>query len=228
MPEYNQNHALLRYGGPAWGGAEEWSCGLRLKHLGGDGLEAMADEAVATIEEVAGIVSDYVTDADAGFSNGVQLEWVKLDVINAATGKYAYPDLPNTFFLDPPVAGTIPPYPPQVAYAVTMRGTYRRGPAARGRWYVPVGQAGTGADGRMNEATAQAFGDAAGTFLRALQEIDSGAGPDAWAPWLYGDGIGGPRDSVITAVDVGRVYDTQRRRRNTLIEEYVPSATYPY
>lgn len=228
MPEYSENHALLRFGGPAWGGAEIWSCGLRLRHLGGDALDPLRQETIDTLETVAGIVQDYVTDADAGFSNGVSLAWVKLDAIRATTGQYAFPDNPNTFELEAPVPGTIPPYPPQVSYCVTMRGVYKRGPAARGRWFVPVGQAGVGADGRMNEATALGFADAAGTFLRALAEIDSGAGPDAWAPWLFGDGISGSRESVISAVQVGRVYDTQRRRRNSLAEEYVPSTTYPF
>lgn len=228
MAEYTLNHALLRFGGPSVGGAEQWSCGLRLKHLGGDGLEAMRQEAIDTIETVAAICVDYVNDVNAAFNGLVAVEWVKLDVINKATGKYAYPDNPNTFELEAPDTAAGPPGPLQVAYRVTTRGLYKRGPAARGGWFVPVGAAGVTNVGRISTANAQAMADAAGSFLRNLAEIDSGSGPDAWVPWLFGDGKTGPRDSVIDLVQVGDVYDTQRRRRNELDEVYVPSATYPF
>lgn len=228
MPEYNQNHALLRFGGPSAGGAEQWSCGLRLKHLGGDELNALRQETIDTLETVADICVDYVNDANAAFNGLVAIEWVKLDAIRATTGKYAFPDNPNTFELEAPDTAAGPPGPLQVAYRVTTRGLFKRGPAARGGWFVPVGAAGVTNAGRISEANAQLMADAAGSFLRNLAEIDSGSGPDAWAPWLYGDGVTGPRDSVINAVQVGDVYDTQRRRRNELDELYVPSTTYPF
>lgn len=227
MPTYTENHAVLRFGGPAHNGAEIWSCGLRLKHLGGDEMNALRQETIDTLPAVAQIVSDYVTSVDTGFSANVTLAYVKLDAISKSTGQYGFPNNPNTLELVPPVTGTASPLPPQVAYAVTLRGLFNRGPAARGRWYVPCGNLGTQTDGRMNEAAAIALADAAGVFLAALSSVDSGAGPDAWAPWLFGDGITGPRDSVIELVQVGRVYDTQRRRRNSLDEAYTDSTTYP-
>lgn len=227
MP-FTENFAELRFGGPAWGIQESWSCGLKLKHLGGDAPAAMDEEIQATYPAVVSLVQDYYTDGNASFNGGTRLEWIRFNVISAATGKYYYPNNPRTFYFDNPIANGFPVGVPQVAYAVTLRGTVRRGPGSRGRWYVPVA---TGASpvtttGVMPENVAQAFSDAAGEFLSALATIDSGLGPDAWMPWLYGDGIGGPVDSAVSSVWVGNVYDTQQRRRRQIEETYIESTTF--
>lgn len=227
MPNYTLNHALLRFGGTLAGSDEIWSCGLRLKHLGGDEINALRQETIDTIEEAAGYVSDYFTDVRAGFSALNRLAWVKLDAISASTGKYAFPNSPNTFEIDPVVSGTAGGMPPQVAYCVTLRGLNKRGPGARGRWYVPCGNLVNGQTGKMSDAVALEAANAAGDLLASLNTIDSGLGPDAWSPWLFGDGIGGPVDSSITALQVGTVFDTQRRRRNQLVETYIPSESWP-
>jgi hypothetical protein len=227
MPQFTENHALLRFGGPGFGGEEIWSCGLRLRHVGGDALDPMRADTIASLPDVTGAVLDYTNDVNASFNGLCSVAWVKLDVIRATTGKYAFPDNPNTFELPAPDPCAGPPGPPQVAYCVTNRGLFKRGPAARGRWYVPVGAAGVDSQGRISDANAQAFADAAGSFLTALRDIETGEGPNTWTPWLYGDGISGSRDSVYVSTSVGNVYDTQRRRRNALEEEYFLATNYP-
>ena len=228
MP-YTENHALLRFGGPAWGDQEIWSCGLRLRHLGGDEPNALVAETVATISAVYDVVLAYFTRLESMFSNGVRLSWVELNGISASTGKYLQPNNPVREERAP-VSGTAPNGIPQVASCVSLRGMNNRGPASRGRYFVPNGfptGSGVTSTGVLPASVCQGMADSAGTFLAALSGIDSGLGPDAWVPYLFGDGIGGPQDSPISQVSVGNVLDTQRRRRNTIVETYSVSTTFP-
>lgn len=228
MP-YTENHALLRWGGAAWEGQETWSCGTRLKLAGGDSPAALLDTTIATVEEISEIVRAYVTAPGSVHSNGVQVDWVSLNAISSETGDYLFPNQPVEVQLTGIREGAADAGIPQVAYCVTLRSPlFRRGPAARGRWYVPAGlpaQAVT-STGVIPIATAQAMADAAGTFLSNVASLAGPTDPNVWIPWLYGDGIGGPRDSPIEPVQVGNVWDTQRRRRRQLEESYATSATW--
>lgn len=224
MPQYTENHLLLRFGGPAYAGGEEWSCGLRLAAPNDNDPANLLEHANDILEDVSNIVIGYVTDSDAGFSGGSPLRTIDLNPISAATGKYLFPNQP----VENVLAGNIPSglavgYP-QVAYCVTLRGSlYRRGPASRGRWYVPMTLGSAWSPTSTGVLPAQTCLDAArtaGEFLNALATLAGPTDPVSVVPWLYGDGIGGPRDSPIENCFVGNVADTQRRRRNQLEETY--------
>lgn len=223
MPTYSENFALLRFGGEAWSGNEEWSCGVKLKHLGGDDVEAMQDECKATIDNCWTVTHSYVGRAASKFSNSAVIRWMKLNVIKKVDGHYAFPhDVVE--YGGTAGTGSGGPGVPQLALAVTLRGNYARGTAAFGRWYIPAAYTTVEVDGQIALAVAQGVADSAVTWLEDLQNIDSGLGPDAWSPWLYGSGESGARDSAIVSVECGRVYDTQQRRRNSLQEEHVVGA----
>jgi hypothetical protein len=226
MP-FTQNYALLRFGGAAWSGLEEWSCGLKLKHIGGDALAPMLQECKDTIEVVAGIIADYLGPTRAsGFPSSHHLDWVMLNPILATTGKYAFPNDAQIFERVAPLVGTAVPGIPQVAYCVTTRSLIKRGPAAWGRWYMPAPSASTTTTGVQPEVTCQAYADNAGSFLNDLRNVDSGQGPTAWSPWHYGQGKAGAADASVASVQVGNVWDTQRRRRNSIPETYFAATTW--
>lgn len=228
MAAYTENWAELRWGGGAWADQETWSCGLKLKHIGGDALAPMLADAQATVEDCAAVIEDYFS-GDSGHSGGLRLEWVRLNPIDRTTGKYAFPNEPILYEYETPVQSPLNAGFPQVAYCVTMRGVPKRGPAARGRWYVPCTSPNPSVTGTgvMAANIAQAWANAAGTFLRALQDIESGEGPNTWSPHLYGQSETAPSvDSGIVSVSVGNVFDTQRRRRAQIEETYYPAATW--
>lgn len=228
MP-YTENHALLRWGGSAWQGQESWSCSTRLRQPGGDSPEALLTNAQDTVEAIAAIVETYVETNAAMFNGQSLLEYVELNPISAATGDYLFPNSPVRFELVTPAAPPLPAGYPQVAYCVTLRSSlYRRGPAARGRWYVPAGSAGGAvtSTGVMPATLAEEAADAAGTFLQSVSNLGGVTDPDPWVAWLYGDGIGGPRDSPVGTVQVGNVWDTQRRRRRQIVETYSDATTW--
>lgn len=97
--------------------------------------------------------------------------------------------------------------PFQVAAVVSFRtGLATR--AGRGRIYAPSPAVDQIADGRLTAAYTEALADGAQAMLNGL----SGG---ALTPILY---TRGSANRIITSLDVGDVPDTQRRRRNKLIE----------
>lgn len=222
MPQYTENHVLLAWGGDAYEQQEIWSNSVRLKHIGGDAAGPMQADIQATLPDLVDAVVDYYNEPGSLYANRTRLTWVRANVISAATGKYFYPNDPILFELEPPVASTQGTGFPQLAACVTLRSNIRRGPAARGRWYIPLGfsPGSLTSTGVLPAQTCEIAANAAGAFLSRLSTISAGEGPDPWSPWLYGDGIGGPVDAAVQTVSVGNVADTQRRRRNSIAETY--------
>lgn len=227
MPTYTEDHLLLRFGGPAAQAQEEWSCGVRLAFNVPPAPAAQLELAQDALATMVTACSNYVQSGSAGFNSLCSLGYVKLNPINASTGKYRFPNSPVEQLLEAPLpTGPAPSGPLQVAYVVTLRGTdFRRGPAAFGRWYVPVGAPTTTNTGVFGAASAQQYADRAGSFLEEIQYISSDPGLVLRAQ-LFGDGIGGPRQSDVRSVEVGNVYDTQRRRRASIEETYYPATTW--
>lgn len=228
MPQYTENHALLRFGGPAWAEQEIWSCGLRLRHIGGDSADPMLADAQASIEDVYDVLAAYWTRAETYSSAFCELRWAELNPISAATGKYLFPNTPVRFEGAMARSSYVNAIP-QIAYCVTLRGLNNRGPASRGRWYVPPGFVAAQpltATGVVQQSLCEGMANSAGTLLDDLQSISVGAGPNTWSPHLYGDGKTGPADSPVATIAVGNVLDTQRRRRNSLEETYFDATNW--
>lgn len=104
--------------------------------------------------------------------------------------------------------------PPQVALVVSLRTILatRRG---RGRFYLPAMATNATADGRVAAAAQTAILNGASRALDAL--VAAGAPPIVWS-------VGLPTPPTVTRVEVGDVFDTQRRRRDQLTEARI-SAT---
>lgn len=227
MPTYSQNHLLLRFGGEAAQGQETWSCGVRLIQNGVTDPEALLAFAESALDAMVEACEDYVSTPSAAFSPLVRLQQVDLNPIGT-NGKYLFPNSPVGYtYPDTGIPGAATNAAPlQVAYCVTLRSSlYRRGPAARGRYYVPCGDVGVTSTGVMGTGAATTYANAAGTFLEAIQVV--GTEPsEAARVRLLGDGAGGPRISPVGSVEVGNVYDTQRRRRRQIEETYIVSTTW--
>lgn len=203
-------HTLITFGGTAWAEVEEWQFGLRV--LGSlPPSEGQLDDLEAAAVALMG--------SPMNISNKAQLEYVKCAPIQA-DGTYP-PELPATLrVLDTPVAGASPnPTYPQITLVVSLRTGWTRGPAHAGRFYPPPTTHGTAADGRLSESSAQSYADAAADFINAVNAVDLGrVSVFSQLP----SGTGTTRE--VTEVAAGRVFDTQRRRRNHLQEGYMLAA----
>ena len=98
--------------------------------------------------------------------------------------------------------------PFQVSVCVSLR-TDLATRAGRGRFYLPPLSTAQVLDGRLLAADQSNIADNAQAFLQAL--LSAGLEPVIW-------GRTSLNATTITSVDVGDVFDTQRRRRNALIE----------
>jgi hypothetical protein len=112
-------------------------------------------------------------------------------------------------------------YPPQVALVVTTVGP-DRGPGRFGRFYLPGPNKPLGADARISIAHAQEYVTVATTFLKSLSDsIDLEALQSAEGLNISPGPPGSPTGTrqTVDHVEVGRVYDTLRNRRKSLLEE---------
>lgn len=145
---------------------------------------------------------------------------LKMNLINE-NGKYA--NEADTFALyesdlTAPIKGnTASRVEPQRTIAVTTTTDAIRGRAHRGRFYLPGFAINVANDLRITTVQAQGIADSAAAFLAALDRPENTKG---WvlAPAVVSN-IGVPGQiRRITGVRVGRVVDTQRRRRFSLDE----------
>lgn len=107
--------------------------------------------------------------------------------------------------------------PNQCTMVMSLR-TGRPGRAFRGRMYLPtlaIGD-GLGADGRVQIGRVEDLADQFKVFVDAVNTLTVD-GADVRAVVASGVGLGA--NTLITTISAGRVIDTQRRRRNELVEE---------
>lgn len=211
-------HFKFTFRGIFQGTPETWSFGVhyaRALDLGGDAGLSDIDESV---------VSEAITTflAAAKVSNAVECtDWrayvIGTDGRMEGNGPLLHEFAPNT------VKGNVSDvlHPPQCTIAVTTVAT-NRGPARFGRFYIPGSATGLGGDWRVPAATAQEIGGAAAAFLKRISDAIDLPGSTASARGVNVSDrpLGGPGTMQdIDHVEVGRVYDTLRNRRKSLLED---------
>lgn len=205
---FNGPHQYLQWGGTLPGG-DIWSCGVRLAPAAG--VNAANDPAMLNAASAA---------VQAWHTNGMIsprciLTFAKLNVVGT-DGKYIAPTTLEHVFAN--VAGTGVEgrsLPNQIALAISLTTGVSRGPAHRGRFYMPMPSVVVQSDGRMATDDQNAIKMAATTFLGALNALSAN-----YKVAVFSRKAGAAQHRVVTGIQVGRVLDTQRRRRNKLAEAY--------
>jgi hypothetical protein len=225
---FDRNHLQLTWGGKLPGG-EDWSCSLKLAD-GRTGSLAAANDAFLATVNVADAVNGYIKDAILAFhtrvatniSAAAKLNYAKLALIGR---EGRYPDgedsqeyvFANVGGGGP--GGTTPPN--QVALVVSLLTPYTRGPAHRGRFYLPLPIIPVSTtDGLISAADANAVAGSAKTFLEDLSDVPGLDLPSSPGVVVMSRKSGAATTRIVTGVEVGRVLDTQRRRRRSLPESY--------
>ena len=218
-------HLYLQFGGRFFS-TEQWSCGLRMS-LGEPGPQNLTSDetrrnwAIDNIDDVAQDVLDWFVEPSHANSSAARLDYVKLNPIGP-DGRYAFDDETIEFRWADGEAQPGPRTPtfPQITCCVSLLTAAQRGRGSRGRFYPPTGLLDVSATtGRLNLGSVQTVLDGAQSLL---DNLANQPGPDLQSPRVVvaSDlGTPGPMRNV-TAVAVGNVIDTQRRRRNELVEEY--------
>jgi hypothetical protein len=203
----------LAFSGDAWSQQEEWSTGLRI-----DGV-AMPTPAQMTSYDTA--FAALFSSSALQTAAQVRYLGVKASPQNV-DGKYGAEGLSVERLRPTPLDGGTGGALPQATIAATLTTITPRGAANEGRMYLPATAMKPAGDGRITVAEALAIANAVATFLSAVNNAGAGRAT------VFSKGTptapGGAARQIL-AVRVGRVIDTQRRRRNQIAELYVANAT---
>jgi hypothetical protein len=183
------------------------------------------DPSGAFLDSVVAAVQAYHTRATTHIAASGKLTFVKVAKIET-DGRYpADYNASEHVYADLGGGGGSEAIPNQIALAVSLTTEVTRGPAHRGRFYLPVPAAfPIPTDGLIGATVAADVVASTKTFLEALSDypgIDTPVSPEVV---VMSRKAGNPRTREVTGVAVGRVLDTQRRRRRSLQENYATAA----
>lgn len=210
MP-FPRNHLLLSVIGSGYSPDELWVWGLHV-----DRAEPMG---TAELQAAMDAVSAYQTNPNNQFSSAFKLLELKSAIIGP-DGRYPEGSNSRSLVLTTPVSGAVGAKPPgQLTLAVSLRTAIPRGRGNRGRFYPPGPTWPIGDDGRIGAPQAQ---ESAGAAKAMIEGVQAACG----APVVVASALASTLRPV-TAVEVGRVVDTQRRRRSSFKEDHQTVAITP-
>lgn len=207
---FSTPHLYVQWGGSLPGG-DEWSCGLRMQPIN----QGAVDNSGRRLLGIASAIKAFHQRAESYISPRVNLEFVKVNAVGV-DGKYIAQQTFQQIFSNTPGGGAeTKGFPNQVALAITLKTAVSRGPAHKGRFYMPIPTTTVAADGRISVDDQAVIRTSASQLLSQLNSSDAG-----FAVAVMSRKLGSPANQNVIAMDVGRVLDTQRRRRNKLVEAY--------
>lgn len=207
---FDSVHIYVQWGGKL-PGPEQWSCGVRMTGPAGT---AVAD-AATLLDDYAGAVEAYHVRAQSSISQAAQLSFVKVNAIGT-DGKYIEPVTNEQVIADVGgSAGGVQSFPNQIATVVSLLTAVSRGPAHRGRFYLPLPGALMDANGLSTVSYRDNLKASTDTFIAAMNAATPG-----WKMAIFSRKDGAPAHRLVTGCEIGRVFDTQRRRRRSMAEQY--------
>lgn len=225
MSNYDRAHVVIQWGGTLPGG-ETWTNMLRggPPGTGEDplGLVTHGELAAWCAGHIKDAIAAWHTHASTSINAACKLAWVKANVVDMA-GHYKDPTTIE-YFWPTPLAGvgsSISQHPNQVTLAVSLTTDVDRGPAHRGRFYMPMPSFTLDTvNGTLTAAMALGVAGRAKVLIEALADTP---GLDNLWPFkilVMSKKPSFPATHVVTGVEVGRVMDTQRRRRANQLEDW--------
>jgi len=203
--------------GSMYNGNEEWSTGFYLGATGADAAaptEAFADVVLASWE-------DFFTATNTSISFNWKTHGVKLARFNTDGTTETSTVVQKTYTTAIAGQNGGAGFPPQVTLVASLLAGLGTQPGDKGRMFIPGPASGLDTTGHSTTGYNQTiatnlktfFDDLNGSFDTPGQLINASHPPVV---------IGGPSpiNKVVTTIKVGNVYDTQRRRRNNLVESY--------
>lgn len=208
--------------GSSYGLAEEWTTSFWIGNtVDGDYAQ---DPTLAQATAVAAAWQTFFTATNTGVNTMTKTEGCKL--VQVGTDGKAIDGTTQFYYYPTPITGAQSgsSFPPQIALVGTLTSAKARGFGSKGRMYLPgINHLVTG-DGRMSTTNAGFIAANFKTFINAVNAI-SWSGDDGGHVVLNAAAkTTAPTHAAamfpVTGIRVGNVYDTQRRRRNQLQEQY--------
>jgi hypothetical protein len=232
---YGRPHMRLTWGGVIGNGTEVWANTLNLVTTGLDGSDVAVDEDEMddVCAQAATAVRRFWTSSRASTSTSFGLTYVKLNHVNDL-GKYTAQNTHLFEYDDGPIVGTSQPLPWNVACAVTLRTSVKRGPGHAGRFFHPIGATFSQGNpyvidpqtGLFSDTASSDLADVASELIRDLSYLDDHSGQSGEVGAHNFQVVTIPRrpslaealplSHGIIAVEVDRVLDTMRSRTNAI------------
>jgi hypothetical protein len=211
--------------GTCFGAAEEWSTGFFV----GDEDDDATAPTQAFVDDVATYWQTFFTASNSKISNRYQTTEVKAALLNADGSTDIDSVVHHTYGTAISGVYTVNHNVPQASLVVTLTSANLRGLASKGRMYLPGYAPSIGTDGKISGTDIGLVSTTFQTFMNAVNGsfnipgaviLASKGRPTAVPP------LAGPSKTV-TGYKIGNVYDTQRRRRNQLVETYTSGTITP-
>jgi hypothetical protein len=224
--DYAYKFGRVTISGTAFNGAEEWSTGFQLGAEDASPIGMIPGGA----QVVANAWETFMELAGHTISGSYRATLVKVALIN----EDGTTDVDNIDYhnFSTVVTGAYGgnPLPAQVTLAATMTSEYQRGLAAKGRMYLPGVASGVDpSTGKISSTFTNTLNTGFKAFLDTVNAGQTGgayvilASKGHKTDQLDANGqpvYEGGRAARVTGCRIGDVYDTQRRRRNDLVETY--------
>jgi len=226
-------HQYMTVIGGLYSGPETWQFGLRITD-GGVSNEVTA-LAIAPIVEAWWRGTGYTGLDEYGPSSYIKLTELKVARIRP-DGTYPPAEVAYSHFYLPPIVGGIVGFPAphaQLTTCITLTTAVPRGLASKGRIYLPASSKMVdiaAADGRMTQNNANVLAASVARLIASInanavvgnvQVMSKGKGVPVDNPAKHRYDYTFPNPGVsnnVTGTRCGRVVDTQRRRRRSMIE----------
>lgn len=228
MP-YAHSVKRVTFSGTCLGGAEIWSTGLYVGDPASDG--STVTQAFSDACRTAW--TTFFQSSEASISSSFKTDNVKVAMVTPDGKTNLSNVIYSPFGTAIAGAGATTPLPPQVSLVASLENSGARGLAAKGRMYLPGVSLGIGTNGQIANAQVLALTNKFAAFIAAI----NAAAPTSEKVILASQGrrvkgidgkytpvAGTAVTAVVNRVRVGSVYDTQRRRRNALVETYQSAA----
>lgn len=219
MPTYQNITHKVTILGNMWNGLEEWSTGFFIGNESGGDMGAAP--TVAEAQAIATAWSTFFTHANTGIGTNWKTLGVKVSHVNTAGN--ADPSLTEYYYYPTAPVGNSAGahFPPQIALVATLTTARARGYGSKGRMYIPGVIKGLDSTAHIDSSGAAAIATNLKTMFDAINGHADVPGEVVLNSALSAGIPGHPAlMEPITGVRVGNVYDTQRRRRNQLVEQY--------
>jgi hypothetical protein len=223
--QYAHSIKRVTISGTSFTGAEIWSTGFYVGAVSAD----VSNPTQTFADAVRTAWTTFFTSSAAGINPQWKTDNVKVAQISAA----GVTSLSNVVYAPygTAIAGGGPSasFPPQIAMVASLENSGARGLAAKGRMCLPGVAHVVASNGQVNTSTITPMVTALQTFINAVNT----AAPTGEKVILASQGNrvkgedgkytpvpGTATNAFVNRIRIGSVYDTQRRRRNAMVETY--------
>lgn len=217
---YANSHVKVTIFGTCFDGAEQWSTGFRMgTEDPGGGNFGIGD---GFVDALLPLWQTFFTSTSVDVSSRYTTTGIKASLI-LASGATDIANIVTRPYTTPITGGGgVAAHPPQIALVAQLAAASPVGLASKGRMYLPGINIAVPSNGKIGLTDAQAIANALRTFLDAAESATNSPGYVMNAS--KGRVFTPPVNKRVQSVRVGTVYDTQRRRRNQMTEEYATAA----